>query len=188
MGALVLDREEGDPDTAGIEADAVAEGASHPRGLQVAASAGQHADEEPGVEGGSIYRVTDVDTTCAALLHDAVEGHAGGIAPGGGREDTLAVLARQFGERTAGLVGAVTNPPWAPGRDKHKQYREHVARSLDASPWARVVKVSDPPTPTATSPRSFSPKASTRSSRPGRQAARGVLTRHDRWGLCIAMA
>ncbi len=30
-----------------------------------------------------------------------------------------------------------------PGRDKHEQYREHVAESLEASPWARVVKVSD---------------------------------------------
>ena len=29
------------------------------------------------------------------------------------------------------------------GRDKHEQYREHVAESLEACPWARVVKVSD---------------------------------------------
>jgi hypothetical protein len=34
-------------------------------------------------------------------------------------------------------------PAWEPGRDKHEQYREHVAESLEASPWARVVKVSD---------------------------------------------
>ena len=53
------------------------------------------------------------------------------------------MLAGQFGERTAGLVGAVTNPAWDPGRDKHEQYREHVAESLDGSPWARVIKVSD---------------------------------------------
>jgi hypothetical protein len=53
------------------------------------------------------------------------------------------VLAGQFGERTAGLVGAVTNPVWEAGCDKHKQYREHVAQSLDGNPWARVIKVSD---------------------------------------------
>ena len=80
---------------------------------------------------------------CAALLHDTVEDHAGLIAGDGGREGALAVLAGQFGARTAGLVGAVTNPPWEPGRDKHEQYREHVAASLDASPWARVLKLSD---------------------------------------------
>jgi hypothetical protein len=80
---------------------------------------------------------------CAALLHDTVEDHAGEIAPGGGRQGALAVLAGQFGERTADLVGAVTNPAWDPGRDKHEQYREHVAESLDGSRWARVIKVSD---------------------------------------------
>jgi hypothetical protein len=53
------------------------------------------------------------------------------------------VLAGQFGERTAGLVGAVTNPAWEAGRDQHEQYREHVAESLHGSPWARVIKVSD---------------------------------------------
>jgi (p)ppGpp synthase/HD superfamily hydrolase len=91
----------------------------------------------------SHYRVTDPDVTCAALLHDSVEDHAADIAPGGSRRDALAVLAGQFGERTAELVAAVTNPPWEPGRDKHEQYREHVAESLDANPWARVIKVSD---------------------------------------------
>lgn len=55
----------------------------------------------------------------------------------------LEALAGLFGERTSGLVGAVTNGAWDPGRDKHEQYREHVAESLDGSPWARVIKVSD---------------------------------------------
>ena len=91
----------------------------------------------------SHYRVTDPDVACAALLHDTVEDHAGDITPAGSRQDALAFLAGQFGERTAGLVGAVTNPVWDPGRDKHDQYREHVAESLDGSPWARVIKVSD---------------------------------------------
>ena len=52
-------------------------------------------------------------------------------------------LARQFGHRTADLVAAVTNPVYEPGRDEHEQYREHVAASLLASPWARVIKASD---------------------------------------------
>lgn len=68
----------------------------------------------------SHYRVTDPDVACAALLHDAVEDHAGDISPGG-RDAALAVLAGQFGTRTAGLVAAVTNPAWQPGRDKHEQ-------------------------------------------------------------------
>jgi hypothetical protein len=91
----------------------------------------------------SHYRVTDPDVACAALLHDAVEDHAEGIAPGGTRQAAFAVLARQFGHRTADLVAAVTNPVYEPGRDEHEQYREHVTASLQASPWARVIKVSD---------------------------------------------
>ena len=80
---------------------------------------------------------------CAALLHNTVEDHAGDIATGGGRESALVVLGGQFGDRAAGLVAAVTNPAWEPGRDKHQRFREHVTASLEASPWARVIKVSD---------------------------------------------
>jgi HD domain-containing protein len=89
------------------------------------------------------YRVSDADVACAALLHDAVEDHAGELAPGGGQPGALRVIAARFGDRVAGLVGAVTNPEWEPGRDVHEQYREHVAASLEASPWARVIKASD---------------------------------------------
>ena len=91
----------------------------------------------------SHYRVADPDVACAALLHDAVEDHAEDIAPGGTRQAAFAVLARQFGHRTADLVAAVTNPVYESGRDEYQQYREHVAASLQASPWARVIKVSD---------------------------------------------
>jgi hypothetical protein len=91
----------------------------------------------------SHYRVADPDVACAALLHDAVEDHTGDIAPGGGQQAALAVLARRFGARTAALVAAVTNPAWEPSRDKHEQYREHVIASLGANPWARVIKASD---------------------------------------------
>ena len=91
----------------------------------------------------SHYQVSDPDAACAALLHDAVEDHAGDIAPGGGRQAALAVLAARFGGRVADLVASVTSPPWDPGRDKHEQYREHVAASMEGSRWARVVKVSD---------------------------------------------
>jgi HD domain len=92
----------------------------------------------------SHYRVRDADVVCAALLHDAVEDHPAELA--GGRPDqqaALAVLAAEFGPRVALLVGAVTNPVWAPDRDQDEQYREHVATSLGVSPWARVIKASD---------------------------------------------
>ena len=91
----------------------------------------------------SHYRVTDADVACAALLHDAVEDHAADLAPGGSRQAAFAVLAGQFGQRAAGLVAAVTNPVYEPGGDRHAQYRQHVAASLDGNPWARVIKASD---------------------------------------------
>jgi HD domain len=119
----------------------------------------------------SHYGVRDADVICAALLHDAVEDHAADLAAcgggaelaacgggadlaacGGGAElagsgagppAALAALAAEFGPRVAGLVGAVTNPPYAPDRDQDEQYREHVADSLRDNPWARVIKASD---------------------------------------------
>jgi hypothetical protein len=101
----------------------------------------------------SHYGVRDADVVCAALLHDAVEDHAVDLAAGGGGADltggraeqsaALAVLADEFGPRVAELVGAVTNPPYAPDRDEDEQYREHVADSLRDNPWARVIKASD---------------------------------------------
>lgn len=91
----------------------------------------------------SHYGVRDPDVVAAALLHDSVEDHAAGLAPDGRADSALAELARRFGPRVADLVGAVTNPAYDPGRDRHQQYREHVAASLDASPWARVIKASD---------------------------------------------
>jgi HD domain len=89
------------------------------------------------------YGVREADVICAALLHDAVEDHTTELATSGEPQDALAALASQFGDRVAGLVAAVTNPPHEPGRDRHEQYREHVAASLQASPWARVIKASD---------------------------------------------
>jgi hypothetical protein len=91
----------------------------------------------------SHYQVRDADVICAALLHDAVEDHAADLAGGGGPAGALAVIAAQFGDRVAELVAAVSNPAYEPGRDKHEQYREHVAASLEACPWARVIKASD---------------------------------------------
>lgn len=94
------------------------------------------------------YQVRDVDVVVAGLLHDAVEDHPAELAgdlPAGADPvpAALAVLADRFGDRVARIVAAVTNPTWDPGRDKHEQYREHIAASLDREPWARVVKVSD---------------------------------------------
>jgi (p)ppGpp synthase/HD superfamily hydrolase len=98
----------------------------------------------------SAYGVRDADVVSAALLHDAVEDHpaeVAGLPPGGGQaadqRAALARLAAEFGPRVAEMVGAVTNPPYAPGRDQDEQYREHVADSLSDNPWARIIKVSD---------------------------------------------
>src|SRR5205809_4200209 len=91
----------------------------------------------------SHYGVRDADVVCAALLHDAVEDHAAELALDGTRPAALAELAAEFGPRVAELVAAVTNPEYAPDRDPHEQYREHVAESLLGDPWARVIKASD---------------------------------------------
>lgn len=96
------------------------------------------------------YRVSDVDVIVAALLHDAVEDHAPELAGRPAGEPTaddvaaaFAVLATRFNPRVADLVAAVTNPLPVPGVHRHEQYRAHVAESLDAHPWARVIKASD---------------------------------------------
>jgi hypothetical protein len=89
------------------------------------------------------YGVCDAEVICAALLHDAVEDHAAELVEGGGQQEALTALALQFGDRVAELVAAVTNPPHDQRRDRHEHYREHLAASLETSPWARVIKVSD---------------------------------------------
>jgi hypothetical protein len=101
------------------------------------------------------YGVEDPEVLAAALLHDAVEDHPAELAalagagpaadatPADLTRAALDVLAHRFGRRVADLVAAVTNPAYEPGRDEYEQYREHVAASLDRSPWARVIKVSD---------------------------------------------
>src|SRR6202035_480745 len=92
----------------------------------------------------SHYRVRDADVVCAALLHDTVEDHPAELTGGCAEQPAArAVLAGEFGPRVAELVGAVTNPPYAPDRDQDEQYREHVADSLRDNPWARVIKASD---------------------------------------------
>ncbi|GIF18927.1 hypothetical protein Ate02nite_16570 [Paractinoplanes tereljensis] len=95
------------------------------------------------------YGVRDVDVLTAALLHDAVEDHPaelGMLADGSHQELTeaaIAELARRFNPRVSELVRSVTNPEYDPDRDRHEQYREHVATSLEHDPWARVIKLSD---------------------------------------------
>jgi (p)ppGpp synthase/HD superfamily hydrolase len=95
---------------------------------------------------GCHYRVRDAEVLAAALLHDAVEDHPVELAGGAPADPTAAaldVLARDFGPRVSGLVAAVSNPEYDPARDRDQQYREHVAASLAAHPWARVLKFSD---------------------------------------------
>jgi hypothetical protein len=87
------------------------------------------------------YHIRDVEVLVAALLHDSVEDQPDKL--GGSTEAALETLSRRYGARVAELVAAVTNPAYDPDRDEYEQYREHVAASLDANPWARVIKVSD---------------------------------------------
>ena len=100
------------------------------------------------------YGIHDVDVLTAALLHDAVEDHPEELAAESGliscqgthtelTEAALAELARRFNSRVSELVRSVTNPEYDPDRDRHEQYRAHVAESLERDPWARVIKVSD---------------------------------------------
>jgi (p)ppGpp synthase/HD superfamily hydrolase len=94
------------------------------------------------------YGIRDVDVLIAALLHDAVEDHPDELAGVRGShaamtDAAVAELARRFNPRVAALVRAVTNPEYDPDRDRHEQYRTHVAASLEQDPWARVIKVSD---------------------------------------------
>jgi HD domain len=88
------------------------------------------------------YGIREPDMICAALLHDSVEDHAEDLSAAG-RRGAFALLAAAYGERVAELVAAVTNPVYTPGSDADGQYREHVADSLDACLWARVIKISD---------------------------------------------
>jgi (p)ppGpp synthase/HD superfamily hydrolase len=96
------------------------------------------------------YQVRDVDVLVAALLHDAVEDHPAELAEleaGASHAEltdaAVAELARRFNPRVAELVRSVTNPQYDPDRDKHEQYRLHVAENLENDPWARVIKISD---------------------------------------------
>ena len=92
------------------------------------------------------YGVVSSDVIIAALLHDAVEDHPDQLAGGRTGPTQVAALAEieaRFGAPVSDLVAAVTNPEPDPNYDRHEQYREHVAASLDRSPWARVIKLSD---------------------------------------------
>lgn len=102
----------------------------------------------------SHYEVRDATPVIAGLLHDAVEDHAPELAalqddssleP---RPAALAVLTARFGAPVAEIVAAVTNPERDPAdradvTERHRRYREHIAASLERSPWGRVVKLSD---------------------------------------------
>jgi hypothetical protein len=82
----------------------------------------------------SHYHVRDTDVVCAALLHDAVEDHAADLAPGGGQQEALTVLAGLFGPRVAEFVGAVTNPAYEPGRDHHRPVPRACSRQPGNQP------------------------------------------------------
>jgi (p)ppGpp synthase/HD superfamily hydrolase len=103
------------------------------------------------------YRVTDPDVVIAALLHDVVEDQpwaAAGVTNHGPppRAAAFAAITARYGERVTRLVAAVTNPDRRTGpsiptgtdwQTLNRQYVTHLATTLDAEPWARVLKLSD---------------------------------------------
>ncbi|MFF0339234.1 HD domain-containing protein [Kribbella sp. NPDC004875] len=77
--------------------------------------------------------VTDVDLLRAGLLHDVVEDTAG----------TRADLVARFGERTAGLVDAVTIPQVGVGESKETVRAAYLGRLAQASHDVLLLKLSD---------------------------------------------
>ena len=57
----------------------------------------------------------------------------------------LHAITEVYGEEgcAAGSRWRSPTSPWEPDRHRYEQYREHVAESLAAHPWARVIKLSD---------------------------------------------
>jgi hypothetical protein len=57
----------------------------------------------------SHYRVSDADVVCAALLHDAVEDHAGDLSPSGGRTEAAARYRHGHHQRADVLASCLQN-------------------------------------------------------------------------------
>ncbi|MFI5845979.1 HD domain-containing protein [Catenuloplanes sp. NPDC051500] len=79
------------------------------------------------------YRVEDPEILVAALLHDSVED----------QPVTINTISRGYGARVAGLVESVTTPPRPDGVDRIAHYVDHLSTTVAASPWGRVIKLSD---------------------------------------------
>ena len=101
------------------------------------------------------WGVTVESIVIAALLHDTVEDHAVELAAafggppagdeGAARATVLAAYARRFGERTAALVAAMSNPLGPGGDDEraaHERYRSHVVAAI-SDPQVAVCKLAD---------------------------------------------
>lgn len=74
--------------------------------------------------------ITDVDTICAALLHDTVED----------TDTTLTELEHRFGSRISAIVSEVTDDHTL---DKAARKREQVKRAATLSEQAKCVKFAD---------------------------------------------
>ena len=102
------------------------------------------------------WGVTGEAVVIACLLHDTVEDHAFEIAEAFGAEvasdeasaraPVLAFYAAEFGERTATLVAAMSNPLEGDESDdeqqKHRVYRDHVTTAI-ADPDVAICKLAD---------------------------------------------
>lgn len=100
------------------------------------------------------WGASEPDLLCASLLHDVAEDcadravqlyatNAAGTTP---TERTLTWIREAYGERVAGVVEAVTNPPRDPGASDEQrlaQYAEHVRVAVASDPLVLLVKASD---------------------------------------------
>ncbi|WP_033337705.1 HD domain-containing protein [Catenuloplanes japonicus] len=80
------------------------------------------------------YRVEDPEVLAAALLHDSVEDQPVTIQT---------IISRGYGTRVAALVASVTTPARPSGVDRVSHYLDHLSTTVAASPWGRVIKLSD---------------------------------------------
>lgn len=105
------------------------------------------------------FGVTDPDVVLAAVLHDTVEDHAHEFVDfegvnflvakddeKGARARALEFISEHFGYSVTYILDAVSNPLLSAGvtkAEKVQSYLEHVERTVEMSPEARILKFSD---------------------------------------------
>lgn len=95
------------------------------------------------------YDVADPEIVAGTLLHDSVEDHAEELSHLGDYthddvvQAALDTIATRFGQGTAEIVGAVSNPKFDKQGDWKREYCEHVEERMLEFPRARPTKLTD---------------------------------------------